>query len=90
MTSEGDFSLPAVVDLFCGVGGLTHGLRLAGLNVVAGIDLDQSCRYAYEHNNHEARFVLADVSALRPEEVAALYPGDALRILVGCAPCQPF
>jgi DNA (cytosine-5)-methyltransferase 1 len=31
--------MPAVVDLFCGVGGLTHGLRLAGLNVIAGIDV---------------------------------------------------
>lgn len=29
-----------VVDLFCGVGGLSHGLQQAGLNVVAGFDLD--------------------------------------------------
>lgn len=34
----------AVVDLFCGVGGLTHGLQLSGLNVVAGIDFEESCR----------------------------------------------
>jgi DNA (cytosine-5)-methyltransferase 1 len=82
--------MSAVVDLFCGVGGLTHGLRLAGLNVVAGIDIDPSCRYAYEHNNADAGFISADVSKLRPEKVAELYPKDALRILVGCAPCQPF
>jgi DNA (cytosine-5)-methyltransferase 1 len=31
--------MPTVVDLFCGVGGLTHGLRLIGLNVVAEIDV---------------------------------------------------
>ncbi|MDR1581244.1 MAG: DNA cytosine methyltransferase, partial [Synergistaceae bacterium] len=82
--------MPAVVDLFCGVGGLTHGLRLAGLNVVAGIDVDESCRYAYERNNEDTRFVSADVSILRPEEVAELYPDEGIRILVGCAPCQPF
>lgn len=29
-----------VVDLFCGVGGLTCGLEKAGLNVVASFDLD--------------------------------------------------
>lgn len=29
-----------VVDLFCGVGGLTCGLEEAGLDVVAGYDLD--------------------------------------------------
>ncbi len=40
------------VDLFCGVGGLSCGLLQAGLNVVAGFDLDETCRYTYEHNNH--------------------------------------
>jgi DNA (cytosine-5)-methyltransferase 1 len=82
--------MPTVVDLFCGVGGLTHGLHLAGLNVAAGIDLDASCRYAYEHNNGEAQFIAADVSALAPAEIAALYPAEGVRVLVGCAPCQPF
>lgn len=32
----------AVIDLFCGIGGLTKGLELAGLNVVAGIDIDET------------------------------------------------
>ncbi|HFR1806541.1 TPA: DNA cytosine methyltransferase, partial [Shigella sonnei] len=37
-----------VIDLFCGAGGLTHGLQLAGLDVVAGIDLEGECRFPYE------------------------------------------
>jgi len=28
------------IDLFCGVGGLTHGLVRGGVNVTAGIDFD--------------------------------------------------
>ena len=32
-----------IVDLFCGVGGLTCGLRKAGLNVLAGYDFDLTC-----------------------------------------------
>lgn len=40
------------VDLFCGVGGLTYGLQKAGIPVVAGIDIDGSCEYAYIRNNH--------------------------------------
>jgi DNA (cytosine-5)-methyltransferase 1 len=83
-------NLPSVVDLFCGVGGLTHGLQLAGLRVVAGIDLDSSCQYAYEHNNADVRFVAADISTLPAEEVKMLYPKAGINILVGCAPCQPF
>ena len=83
------FMPSAVVDLFCGVGGLTHGLQLSGLNVVAGIDIEESCRYAYEHNNN-ARFINADITHLTGEELEALYPVAATKILVGCAPCQPF
>ena len=41
-----------VVDLFCGVGGLTRGLLDAGLNVVAGFDIDPTCQFTYEHNNN--------------------------------------
>ena len=37
-----------IIDFFCGIGGLTHGLIKAGLNVVAGIDNDERCRFAYE------------------------------------------
>lgn len=79
----------AVVDLFCGVGGLTHGLQLAGLNVIAGIDFEESCRYAYEHNNN-AVFLNRDITKIDYNEVENLFPQDTTKILVGCAPCQPF
>lgn len=79
----------SVVDLFCGVGGLTKGLELSNLNVVAGIDIDESCRFAYETNNN-SRFVAGDVSELATQEIEELFPEGDVRILVGCAPCQPF
>lgn len=81
--------MPSVVDLFCGVGGLTHGFVKEGFNVVAGIDVDESCKYAYEANN-EADFLYEDIRNLTAEYINALYPPDDSRILVGCAPCQPF
>ena len=79
----------AAVDLFCGVGGLTHGLMLSGINVLAGIDIHPSCRYAYEQNN-EAVLIEADVAAMPSADIAALYPENHIKVLVGCAPCQPF
>ena len=39
------------IDLFCGIGGLTYGIRQTGIDVAAGIDIDSTCRYAYEENN---------------------------------------
>lgn len=53
----------AAVDLFCGIGGLTKGLHLSGLNVVAGIDIDETCRFAYEENN-DSIFIYEDVTNL--------------------------
>lgn len=79
----------AAVDLFCGIGGLTHGLQLAGIPVVAGFDIEKSCRFAYERNNN-AHFVWRDVSDITGEELKQYYPHDSIKILVGCAPCQPF
>ncbi len=79
-----------VVDLFCGVGGLTHGLICKGFDVVAGIDSDNSCRYAFEQNNSGAKFYDYDVSKLGSKDLESLFPAGSRRILVGCAPCQPF
>lgn len=48
------------VDLFCGVGGLTCGVQQAGINVIAGYDIDPRSQFAYEFNNN-ARFILKDI-----------------------------
>ena len=79
----------SIVDLFCGVGGLTKGLELSGLNVVTGIDFDQTCQYAYEANNN-ARFLHRDITNITSDEIQELFPEGHIRVLVGCAPCQPF
>lgn len=79
----------SVVDLFCGAGGLTHGLRLEGFDIAAGIDVDEQCRFVYERNN-DAAFILKDVVDLTPDELEKLFVPDRPKVLVGCAPCQPF
>ena len=47
----------SVIDLFCGAGALTHGFILEDFEVVAGLDVDKSCKYAYETNNPGATFI---------------------------------
>lgn len=82
--------MPCVaVDLFCGIGGLSHGLQLSGLQVNAGFDIDATCKYAYETNNNSV-FIEADVANLNAERINAYFPAGFTRVLVGCAPCQPF
>lgn len=77
------------VDLFCGVGGLTHGLLQGGINVRAGFDLDETCKYPYESNNN-AIFIKKDVRELQKSDINIFFKKDKLRLLAGCAPCQPF
>jgi len=79
----------SVVDLFCGVGGLTHGFVRENLNVVAGIDTDETCRYAYEKNNG-TKFILKSIEEVGGKELKKLLEKSRIKILIGCAPCQPF
>jgi len=81
-----DFS---VIDLFCGIGGLTHGFVKEKFKVDAGIDFDETCKYAFEENN-SAKFYHEDITNLSGESLLKKYSKNKRKILVGCAPCQPF
>ena len=78
------------VDLFCGAGGLTHGLLDAGVKVVAGVDYEEACRHPYEVNHDGIAFHQADVAELKASKVAEWFGDATVRVLAGCAPCQPF
>ena len=78
-----------VVDLFCGAGGLAYGLKAAGLEIAAGVDLDPACRYPFEENCR-GHFEEKSVSDLTKVELDDWFEGADVRVLAGCAPCQPF
>ena len=77
------------VDLFCGAGGLTHGLMKAGVDVRLGVDIDPACEYPYTANNN-AKFLLKSVEALESHELQSHYRKNGIKLLAGCAPCQTF
>jgi DNA (cytosine-5)-methyltransferase 1 len=79
----------SAVELFCGAGGMAHGFFLEGIDVVTGFDVNKSCKYAYEKNN-STKFKEKSVSDLDGQEIRKLYPEDSIKILAGCAPCQPY
>lgn len=79
----------SAVDLFCGVGGLTHGLSQAEVDVRLGVDIDPASRHPFESNN-SAAFLLADVSTLSAETITQSFVPGTATLLAGCAPCQPF
>ena len=81
------------IDFFCGAGGLTHGLQMAGINVIAGIDLEISCKATYEYNNN-AKFINKSIVDISGAFINKLFRASCLQksytMIVGCAPCQPY
>ncbi|MDP5306211.1 DNA cytosine methyltransferase [Paracoccus spongiarum] len=77
------------IDLFCGAGGLTHGLQKEGINVVAGVDIEESCRHPFQFNN-DAIFIKEDISKVSGARLDELFGNGGVKVLAGCAPCQPF
>ncbi len=77
------------IDLFFGIGGLSFGMKSKGFDILAGYDLDSTCRYAYETNN-EAKFIYKDIKTVSADEIRSQYSKKYIQVLAGCAPCQPF
>lgn len=80
------------IDFFCGAGGLTRGLLDAGIQVLAGVDNDDSLKQTYEHNNKPSRFISKsikdiDIGQLRTE--LGIQTSDIV-LYAACTPCQPF
>ena len=78
-----------VIDVFCGIGGLSRGFVNEDFKVVAGIDIDESCKYSFEANNNSI-FIPKSVSDISKKEIHELFGKAECKVLVGCAPCQPF
>jgi DNA (cytosine-5)-methyltransferase 1 len=79
----------SAIDLFCGAGGLSYGLKAAGLQVVGGYDIDPHSKYPFEANI-EAPFFKRDVKDVKGAELNRLWGSGVIKVLAGCAPCQPF
>ncbi len=79
------------IDFFCSGGGMTYGMRQAGIKVIAGIDNDPDVKDTYEKNNPGTKFIQADVFKLKEIDLSkytGINKNDDELILIGCSPCQ--
>ena len=79
------------IDFFCSIGGMTYGFTKAGVNVIAGIDIDPSCKETYEYNNKNSRFIEADIRGYTFEDLkndTGIKENDNDLVFIGCSPCQ--
>ena len=80
------------LDLFCGAGGLTEGLRQAGFEVIGGIELDPLACATYRLNHPDVHLWQTDITRVSG---AALMRELGLRrgqleLIAACPPCQGF
>ena len=81
-----------VLDLFCGCGGLSAGVRDAGFQIIAGVDSNPQYIQTFVHNFPDSIAICSDLSRMHPSELLrkiGMAPGD-LDLLVGGPPCQGF
>ena len=64
-------------------------MQQAGITVAGGIDIDPACRHPFE-SNVKTDYHERDIARLSSDFVASLFPQWGVRVLAGCAPCQPF
>lgn len=79
------------IDFFCSIGGMTYGFKQAGIEVIAGIDIDPSCKETYEYNNNPSKFILADIKEYTFDQLkkdTGIKENDDHLIFIGCSPCQ--
>jgi len=80
------------IELFAGCGGLSTGFLDAGLNVVAGFELDRRAvdAYDYNHSYRGSRAFVQDIAAASGEDLLAKAGVAKIDFLLGGPPCQPF
>src|SRR3990172_189067 len=57
------------VDLFCGAGGITEGLRQAGFSCLYANDSNEHAVSTFRHNHPDVRVDVAPVEELQPRTV---------------------
>lgn len=85
-------SPPSVIDLFCGAGGLSEGLRQAGFEILAGNDIDPHAGATFAATHPDSAFIpgsIYDLSAQDFLDATGLKLGE-LDCLAGGPPCQGY
>lgn len=83
--------LLTAVDLFCGCGGITEGLKRSGFKVVAAVDNDPIACDTYRANHRSVNLYDKSIEDVDPHQIYREdLEGEDLDLLIVCAPCQPF
>jgi DNA (cytosine-5)-methyltransferase 1 len=80
------------IDLFCGAGGLSIGLKKSGFRVCLGVDIDEKALKTYKCNLKRTKVLKEDIKKVTGEKITELTGINRHDnfLLAGCPPCQGF
>lgn len=79
-----------IIDLFCGIGGLSLGFEQAGFEVVSAIDMWDDAIKTFNHNRKEKVAKTISVEEYNDVELPAIAASNRITGIIGGPPCQGF
>ena len=79
-----------IIDLFCGIGGLSLGFEDAGFEVISAIDLWDDAIKTYNHNRNKKVAQTVTVEAFNEDILPGIVTNNHITGIIGGPPCQGF
>ena len=79
-----------IIDLFCGVGGLSQGFEWTGFQPVIAIDIWEDAIKTYNHNRTEKVGIAIDITQFNNVVLPEIMQNHAIDGIIGGPPCQGF
>lgn len=77
-----------VIDLFCGIGGFSSGFKMAGFNIVLGIDNWKIALDTFQKNHKNTIIINRNIENI--SDVDYLKYKNKIDVIIGGPPCQGF
>lgn len=79
-----------IIDLFCGIGGLSLGFEQSGFEVLYAVDMWEDAVKTYNHNRQENVAHVMSVEDFNNDVLPALAASNEITGIIGGPPCQGF
>lgn len=79
-----------IIDLFCGIGGLSLGFEQAGFEVVSAVDMWKDAIITYNHNRKSKVAKIQTVEEFNSTDLIDIVNSQHITGIIGGPPCQGF